>query len=59
VLKEAGLVVDEPDGNRRLYRVDPGGLLALRTYLEGYWTNVLGEFTRAVEGRSRQQRRSS
>jgi DNA-binding transcriptional ArsR family regulator len=52
VLKAAGLVVDDPDGNRRIYRVDPQGLVALRAYLEGYWTDVLGSFTRAAEGRT-------
>jgi DNA-binding transcriptional ArsR family regulator len=51
VLKAAGLVVDEAEGNRRIYRVDPQGLVALRAYLEGYWTDVLGSFTRAAEGR--------
>jgi DNA-binding transcriptional ArsR family regulator len=59
VLKDAGLVLDEPDGNRRIYRVDPEGLVALRAYLEGYWTDVLGSFTRAAEGRSRPARRRS
>jgi DNA-binding transcriptional ArsR family regulator len=59
VLKEAGLVVDEAAGSRRLYRVDPAGLVALRAYLEGYWTDVLGEFTRAAERRTRQARRPS
>ncbi len=30
VLKEAGLVVDQQQGTRRLYRLDPQGLDALR-----------------------------
>jgi DNA-binding transcriptional ArsR family regulator len=58
VLKTAGLVVDAADGNRRIYRVDPQGLVALRAYLEGYWTDVLGSFTRAAEGRSAHKGRS-
>jgi len=30
VLKDAGLVVDRADGNRRIYAVDPDGIAALR-----------------------------
>ena len=48
VLKEAGLVTDRPEGNRRLYRVDPRGLATLRTYLERYWDVALGSFAEAV-----------
>src|ERR1043166_10231685 len=38
VLKEAGLVTDRPEGNRRVYYVDPEGLGALR----GGLAQVLG-----------------
>lgn len=34
VLKAAGLVADQPDGTRRLYRLDGRGLEALRDYLQ-------------------------
>lgn len=34
VLKEAGLVTDQADGARRLYRLDGRGLAALREYLQ-------------------------
>jgi len=37
VLKGAGLVTDEKAGTRRLYRVDPRGLEALRAYFERFW----------------------
>jgi DNA-binding transcriptional ArsR family regulator len=49
VLKEAGLVRDRQDGTRRLYRVDPDGLAALRAYLEGYWEVALAAFAEAAE----------
>ena len=49
VLKDAGLVVDEAEGTRRMYRVDPAGLVALRAYLEGYWTETLAAFTEFTE----------
>ena len=44
VLKRAGLVVDQAAGNRRLYRVHPAGLEAVRTYIEGFWDDVLTAF---------------
>lgn len=44
VLKEAGLVRDRRDGNRRLYAVEAEGLAALRRYLEGFWNTALGAF---------------
>ena len=49
VLKGAGLVTERRDGTRRLYRVDPEGLSALRTYLETYWNDVLAAFKDAAE----------
>jgi len=51
VLKEAGLVIDEPDGNRRIYRLDPEGVRALRDYLEMFWNRSLAAFKAAVERR--------
>jgi DNA-binding transcriptional ArsR family regulator len=49
VLKEAGLVIDQPQGNRRIYRVDPDGLAALRAQLDGFWTAALANFKAIVE----------
>jgi DNA-binding transcriptional ArsR family regulator len=49
VLKEAGLVVDWPAGTRRIYRVDPDGLVALRADLERFWGKALAAFKTAVE----------
>ena len=49
VLKEAGLVTDQPQGNRRLYRLAPDGLAALRAYLEGFWEEALMELKAAAE----------
>src|SRR3954470_13454656 len=38
VLKAAGLVADQADGTRRIYRIDWAGLNALRAHLDGFWT---------------------
>jgi DNA-binding transcriptional ArsR family regulator len=49
VLKDAGLVLDESVGTRRIYRVDPDGLAALRTDLERFWGKALANYKAAVE----------
>ena len=49
VLKEAGLVMDQHVGNRRVYRVDPEGLRALRQQLDLFWTKALATYQRIVE----------
>jgi DNA-binding transcriptional ArsR family regulator len=49
VLKDAGLVVDRPDGNRRIYQVDPTGVRAMRTQLDRFWNQALATFKEVVE----------
>lgn len=49
VLQDAGLVVNEPAGTRRIYRVNPDGLAALRADLERFWGSTLAALGAAVE----------
>jgi DNA-binding PadR family transcriptional regulator len=49
VLKDAGLVVDERAGNRRVYAINPAGLTELRAELDRFWTNALTAYKAAVE----------
>ncbi len=49
VLKEAGLVHDDRDGTRRLYRLDPKGLEAVRDSIDSLWKQALTAFKTAVE----------
>jgi DNA-binding transcriptional ArsR family regulator len=49
VLKQSGLVVDRADGTRRIYRVDPAGVAAMRDYLDQMWDAALAAFAAAVE----------
>ncbi len=49
VLKDAGLVRASAEGTRRVYRVDPDGLSALRDYLDRFWNSALTSFKRRVE----------
>lgn len=49
VLKDAGLVVDHPVGNRRIYRVDPVGTAAMRAQLESFWNATMAAYKRSAE----------
>ena len=50
VLKQAGLVSDRADGTRRLYRVEPRGVAAMRDYFDRLWNQALAAFKAAVDG---------
>jgi DNA-binding transcriptional ArsR family regulator len=49
VLKGAGLVVDRPAGNRRIYQLEPDGLAALRAELDRFWTDALAAYKAIAE----------
>ena len=49
VLKNAGLVVDRAQGNRRIYQADPAGLAALRAQLDMFWNQALATFEEVVD----------
>jgi DNA-binding transcriptional ArsR family regulator len=49
VLKGAGLVVDRPAGNRRIYQLEPDGLGALRAELDRFWTDALAAYKAIAE----------
>jgi DNA-binding transcriptional ArsR family regulator len=48
VLKRAGLVSEQRQGTFRLYRLEPGGLDALRSYLDSFWSAALAQFAQAA-----------
>lgn len=56
VLKDAGLVIDQPIGARRVYRVDPDGLEALRSYLDGFWNRALRSVKAVAERPTKEDR---
>jgi len=56
VLKDAGLVIAQPIGTRRIYRVDPEGLAALRADLERFWGKALAAYKAIVEQPSEEDR---
>lgn len=49
VLKAAGLVVDRPEGARRVYQIDPKGLGQIRAWLDQVWDTALDAVKAEVE----------
>jgi DNA-binding transcriptional ArsR family regulator len=49
VLRDARLVVAQPLGTRRIYRIDHDGLAVLRADLERFWGQALANYKALVE----------
>jgi DNA-binding transcriptional ArsR family regulator len=49
VLKDGGLVTSHAEGTRRVYRLNPDGVTALRVYLDRVWTEALTAFQKVAE----------
>jgi DNA-binding transcriptional ArsR family regulator len=49
LLKEAGLVVEEPKGTRRIYRLHDEGIDQVRLYLERVWGEAAARFRLVAE----------
>jgi DNA-binding transcriptional ArsR family regulator len=49
ILKDAGLVDDVAEGTRRIYRLNPAALAALRDQLDTYWRRALTGYAQVVE----------
>jgi len=48
ILKDAGLVQDTAAGTRRIYRLNPVALAALRDQLDTYWQRALAGYANAA-----------
>lgn len=49
VLRDGGLVVRTAEGTRRIYRLNPEGVTALRSWLDGVWGDALTGFQKIAE----------
>jgi len=56
VLKDAGLVSERRNGTRRLYRIDPSAVEALRAYFDAFWAEALASFKAAADDETRRNR---
>jgi DNA-binding transcriptional ArsR family regulator len=52
VLKSAGLVTDRAVGTRRVYRLNPAGLAALKDQVDTFWRRALDGYQNAVEDKT-------
>ena len=50
VLKANGLVDDETVGTRRIYRLNPAGVQALRDQLDTFWNRAIANYEAAIDG---------
>ncbi|MFD7447199.1 ArsR/SmtB family transcription factor [Streptomyces sp. NPDC059909] len=56
VLKNAGLVAERSSGTRRIYRLNPAGVAALRDQLDTFWNRALAGYQDvAEEGEQRKE----
>jgi len=58
LLKEAGLVTDEPMGTRRLYDINPEAMAELEEYARSFWSAAMTRYARAARQGSATRGRS-
>ena len=49
LLKDAGMVAERAEGNRRIYHLEGGGVRAVQDYLEGVWGDAATRFRLLAE----------
>lgn len=49
ILKDAGLVTERAVGTRRIYRLNPAAVAALRDQLDTFWSRALASYGDVVE----------
>jgi predicted ArsR family transcriptional regulator len=50
ILKDAGLVSEDAAGTRRIYRLNPLAVAALRDQLDTFWNRALTGYNQAITG---------
>jgi DNA-binding PadR family transcriptional regulator len=55
VLKDSGLVTEQAAGTRRIYRLNPAGVSALRDQLDTFWNRALAGYQDAVHDTDKEQ----
>jgi DNA-binding transcriptional ArsR family regulator len=57
ILKDAGLVSEQASGTRRIYRLNPMAVAALRDQLDAFWRRALDSYT-DVAGQATEEKKS-
>jgi DNA-binding transcriptional ArsR family regulator len=52
VLKDAGLVAAQAVGTRRIYRLNPAGVTALKDQLDAFWRRALDGYQNVIEDKT-------
>jgi DNA-binding transcriptional ArsR family regulator len=55
VLKDAGLVTEHAEGTRRIYRLNPEGVAAMRDQLDTFWNRAMAGYVKATEQATKEQ----
>ena len=56
VLKDAQLVTETAEGTRRIYRIDPRGIAAVRCWLDQHWATTLASFKAFADADAEEER---
>jgi DNA-binding transcriptional ArsR family regulator len=56
ILKDAGLVSERAEGTRRIYRLNPAAVAALRDQLDTFWGRALANYGDLLEHRTEEER---
>ena len=56
VLKTVGLVTEHAEGTRRIYRLKPEGVAAMRDQLDTFWNRALTGYQQATNESTKEQR---
>jgi DNA-binding transcriptional ArsR family regulator len=54
VLKDAGLVADQAAGTRRVYRLNPAGVAAMKDQLDTFWRRALDGYHNVIEDNAKE-----
>ncbi len=56
VLKASGLVDDETVGTRRIYRLNPAGVQALRDQLDTFWNRAIANYEATIDDNTTEEK---
>ena len=56
ILKDAGLVAETALGTRRIYRIDPRGIGAMRDWLDQFWKTSLENFAAYADAQAKEEK---